>query len=693
MDDKQPAAPQAPRPGAEPPPQEQAKTWRSKVLVLAIALFVLGAIALRLVGESRRAELDPAAVRVDPLRAVEVAFAESGLERLPHGEGVEGLPAALREALGKAGTPPDGAGVRVRAVLEEAVPAASLRLDGGRYPVDGGPRTPAALLKAAGAAGDGGALRVRPVELAWLGYVACRAAGLEPSFAMLGSDPSPLLGRRSPLVARCAGALLFSPPVAGPGAAPTDVDVRQAAVLWLLEAAAVARGAAQPTAVDRFLAVAGVLRPGGPRIAYHRAIAAVASAVGSGGEDGEVQAGLDAASAAIAQRPDPWAQLLVADLLVALDRPVDAWAAVGAVLESAPKLPDALVARGNLQAQRADSAPQAMRAALRAAAKADFEAALEGDADVAGARTGLASLAFAAGDRDAANATLQAAVEGARLDVDAARLLAAMRTEAGDAQAAEAVLARHADIGGPRVARARVEAALATGDAQAALARLAEASERWPQDVELAMQRSDVLRGLGRTDDALAALDGVRAEGSIARQIAMMQADLHIGEGRGADAVTLLEPLVEGPTPPAGSEAAAQRSRAELMLVVALLQAGRGEACDERWKAAVDEGRFGAVDLAGVFLQLDEGQRALDALRFELRPGRPVEVETALMLGVLLTASDDKAGAEAARDELAGRLPEDARASFVADFDAAIAAAQEELDDAALPTDGAAGLP
>ena len=125
----------------------------------------------------------------------------------------------------------------------------------------------------------------------------------------------------------------------------------------------------------------------------------------------------------------------------------------------------------------------------------------------------------------------------------------------------------------------------------------------------------------------------------------------------------------------------------------ALLQAGRGEACDERWKAAVDEGRFGAVDLAGVFLQLDEGQRALDALRFELRPGRPVEVETALMLGVLLTASDDKAGAEAARDELAGRLPEDARASFVADFDAAIAAAQEELDDAALPTDGAAGLP
>lgn len=589
------------------------------------------------------------------------------------------LPVAVTPELKRAATSMGGAeglAAKLKAWRESgALKEVSLR-EARTYPV----RTAGALF---GQLEEGKAKPVHALEAAWLTRGLCEAAGLSCGFVVAdGGVQTPLILSHTHVGVQVNNGPLLQP-LGHVGEQHHKVSDELVASWWLLVRAQANRGRSEYKAAHADIALAAKLAPASVAPRFARGVVQL--------DQGLIDRGLDTCETALAKQEDPFARLFLADVVAAMEKPFKAYQHVQQVLKNVPNLAEAHVSLGLLDAGRAQTAPEKDKQKLLDKASAGFKKALELATNVPGARAGLAQIALMSGKTEEAERLLKEAVDK-HGDAQAALVLAELLGMGERSAEAVTMLRKLGKNDDERFVIALVKALAVSGKAAEALKEAKASSSRFPANAQLGLLVADLLRQSGQIKEAILALEPHK-KGAEGTRIAAMQAQLYLQNNQAAEAITALEPLVKAnPT----------SKELHLLMIVAYGIGKKPSKQAEAWTTAVKSGVLTWLDVAGVLIETGNAPGAERVLRAGLKTVS-VTAESgqrlAVMLAMLLTASDRKTEAIKLRDTLAAKIADAAgKATFVKAFDEAVNGAEAEMKNmaterAAAPTAPAGDAP
>lgn len=509
----------------------------------------------------------------------------------------------------------------------------------------------------------GKARPVHSVEAAFLTRAMLLARGEEAEFVTeTAGVQSPLLLSRTRLGVRSKGQIL-EPLASQPMQTPAPVSLDQASVWWLILRAHGERVNGEFAKMNEDLKAADTLLPGDPGVMFARGVADL--------DQGMAEPGVAKCEQALAKKEDPLARLFLAEVAVALEQPVKALQRVEEALKAAPDLPEGLVTKGILAAQRISTVPDGQKPAQKAEAKALFEKALQRDPKVLGARAGLAQLRLLDQDEAGATALLQDAVTKDK-DLESALVLSdLLRRGKKPAEAIKVLEGLGLQPEDERYVMALLQSYMAAEQPEKAMATVEEAHKLSPASRQIALMRADLLRQSGRTAEAIVALEPLKT-GADGERMGLLQAQLYLQDHQMDKAIKLLEPIVAGkPT---------ERDPTALLLMA---YAGAGQK-DPAMKVkalalakkAMDAKLLKGGDVAGLMLQGGDPVMAEQVLTEAVKVAP--EVDTVGTLAMIYTASGRKDQAAKLREEV-GKVPVKGK-ELQEMVDKAVTAAQAELD-------------
>ncbi|MSP92038.1 MAG: tetratricopeptide repeat protein [Myxococcales bacterium] len=511
---------------------------------------------------------------------------------------------------------------------------------------------------------------VHPIEAAFLCRALLTARGERAEIVREGAGlQTPVMLGRSRFGVR-AGAHIAEPfatiatPPAGPMTQPVGVSDSEAIATWLVVRGQAARLRGDHAAARLDFAAADALVPGFAPALFGTGAADI--------DQGMHDKGIAACDEALRRQDDPIAQLYLVEVTSSLDRAVPAMQRAAAVLKKWPTLPEAMVAKGVLLAQRVQTLPAAQKAAAVAEAKALLDKAVAADPKVPGARAAVGQLHLLNQDVAAAIASLRQAVDQHK-DPDAALILAEILRQGGKAAEAVPVLqAANRGFDDERFVLALVTALMESKQEEKALTLAEEAHTADPTSPQLGLLRADLLRRLGKVPEAISALEGLKG-GANGDRIALLQAQLMVQAGKARDALGQIDAVV--------AKNKADRE-AQMLRLVALAAAGQGDAAVKDGQLLIADAVLKPIEVAGAFLQMGDAARAQIVLEAALPKDGTADKpdpDVVGMLAMVHVASGRKEVAVALRDKMVARAGADAETLKQA-IDKAIDTASKELE-------------
>ena len=518
------------------------------------------------------------------------------------------------------------------------------------------PVLPTAALWGEIAAGKGHP--VHAIEVAFLAKAALEARG-EPAELVVETAgvQTPLLLSRTRVGVR-SKAKIIEPFATAAMQKPMPLSVAQATVWWLVLRAHGERIRGDFTLLNEDLNTADALLPHDAAALFAKGVAEL--------DQGLADLGVPKCEQALAKQDDPLARLFLAEVAVALEQPVKALQRVEEVLKSHPDLPEALVTKGILTAQRIQSVPDAQKPAQKAEAKALFEKALQLEPNVLGARAGLAQLLLLDKDEAGAEKLLR---EGVALnkDLESALVLAdILRSQKKLDESIKVLEGLGLTPDDERYVTALVTAYMAADQKQKALDTVDAAFKLNPMNRQLALMRADLLRQAGKVEEAIAALEPLR-QGPDGVRMTLLQAQLYLQVRQPDKAIAQLEPMVAKTPDDRDSQG---------LLLMAYEVAGQKDKAKAVGKKLLDQKLLKPSELANVYLQVGDAEAAAAVLEEAMKTAP--EVEGATALAMIYTASGRKADAVALRDRLA-KTPGELGGKLKAAVDLAITTAEAEI--------------
>lgn len=501
---------------------------------------------------------------------------------------------------------------------------------------------------------------VHSIEVAFLAQAMLTARGEPAEFVTetVGVQ-TPLLLSRTRLGVRTTGGRILEPFATAPMQKPAPVSQAQAQAWWLVLRAHGERVRGDFPLVNEDLKAADLLLPGNAAALFARGVSEL--------DQGLVDLGVPKCEQALAKQDDPLARLFLAEVAVALEQPVKALQRVEEALKSHPDLPEALVTKAILAAQRIQTVPEAQKAAQKAEAKALFEKALAADPNVPGARAGLAQLLLVDKDEAGAEKVLREALAKGK-DLEAALSLAELlRSQKKPEEAIKVLEGLGMAPDDERYVIALVTAYMTNKQPDKGMALVDEAHKINPTNRQIALMRADLLRQAGKNAEAIAALEPLK-QGPEGQRMTLLQSQLYLQEHQADKAIAQLEPLV--------AKSPDERDPQGLLLMAYEI-AGQKDKAQAIGKRMVEKKLLKVAELANVYLQVGDADAATATLE-EAVKGTP-DVESATALAMLYTASGRKADALALRDRL-GKTPGEPGATLKAAVDKAITTAEAEME-------------
>ena len=511
----------------------------------------------------------------------------------------------------------------------------------------------------------GTARPVHAVEAAFLVAALAQAHGDAVIFLTdAGGIQSPLLLSKTRVAVKLGDGTVIEPFAPGqdkPAALvkPQPIPLEQAAAWWLVLRAHAERMTFDFKAANADLSAADAIWPGHAIVAFARGVAQL--------DQGLIDQGLPACEAALAKEDDALARLSLVQMALQLDQPVKAWTLAEQVQKAHPELAEAHLATGVLNLQRAVTAPDAQKADLFAEAKKELERAKQMDPKVVGVNAALAQLMMQQKDMDGAEKLLQEAA--AQKDPDAALLLSEiLRGKGKSDEALKTLEAAGATVEDERVAVAMAQNLMALKKNDEALKTVDAALRANPASRQLMMVRAELLRTLGKLDEAAAALKPLTVAGPDAERARLLQAQLYL-QGHNFDAaLAILEPAYAAK--PADRETL-------LLLLIAYVVGEKGEKAEAMAAKAMKDKVLTAMDVAGVWLQVQQPERAEKLLESVMESGTP-DPDQVTLLAMLYAAADKKGEAIKLRDRMAKKAGDKGDAIKAA-VDKGLAAAEAEM--------------
>jgi len=501
---------------------------------------------------------------------------------------------------------------------------------------------------------------VHSIEAAFLADALLRAAGAKTELVAESDGlQTPLLLSRTRLGVRVIGDKTVVEPLTDkPMQKPQVVQHAQAVAWWLVLRAHSHRVRAEFAQAYLDLSAAAAVAPDEPAVAFARGVADI--------DQGLADKGVPECEAALARRDDALARLFLAEVAQAMEQPVKALQRTEEVLRAHPDLAEALVAKAVLQLQRVATVPENQKAALVTEAQANLDKALTLDKNVPGAKAARAQTALLQKDDAGAEKLLRDAAQGG--DMDSGLMLADLLRKKGDNAGAVAVLqALPQRLDDDRFVLALLTALMANHEAPKALEIANQAYAQSPGNVQIGLMRADLLRMSGKIPEAIAAMEPLKT-GAQGDKIALLQAQLLLQNHEADKAEPQLEAVV----------ARLPDSRdATLLLLMAHAMAQHADKADALGKKAMAQKLLKPMDVAGVYLQSGDAEKAAKVLE-ALVQATPADAEAVGTLAMVYTASGRKKDAELLRDKAAAAAG-DKGAEVRALVDKAIAAAENEL--------------
>ena len=506
----------------------------------------------------------------------------------------------------------------------------------------------------------GTARPVHAVEAAFLVAALAQARGETVSFLTdAGGIQSPLLLSKTRVAVKLVDGTVIEPFAAGAMLKPQAISAEQATAWWLVLRAHANRMTFDFKAANADLAAADAIWPGHAIVAFARGVAQL--------DQGLIDQGLPTCEAALAKEDDPLARLSLVQMALQLDQPVKAWTLAEQVLKSQPELPEAHLAIGVLNLQRSVTAPDTQKPGLLAEAKKELEKAKQLDPKVVGVNAALAQLLMQQKDMDGAEKLLQEAA--AQKDPDAALLLSEILRGKGKSEEALKVLqTAGATVEDERVAVAMAQNQMALKKTDDAMATVDAAIKANPASRQLMMVRAELLRASGKLEEAAAALKPLTESGPDAERARLLQAQLYLQNHDVEKALALLEPALK----------AKPTDRETMMLLLIAYAVGeQGEKADALATTAISQKVLTAMDVAGVWLQVQQPERAQKLLEGLMTTETP-DADQVTLLAMLYAASGKKDEALKLRDRMAKKAG-DKGAAIKDSVDKGLAAAEAEM--------------
>lgn len=512
-------------------------------------------------------------------------------------------------------------------------------------------------LYAAAAAGKG--LPAHAVEAAWLWRAALQARGSAATFVIERKGvTTPLMLSRLRVGLKLADGTVATPFDAQPIAEPAALSDAEAAALWLIVRANVERLQGQFAQVYQDLAVAEALVPGYPAAGFVRGVAQLDQKL--------TDQGVATCEAALAKQPDVMALLFLAEVAMGQSQPVMALQRCEEALKQAPGLPEAQTTKAMVLLQRLQSLPADQREAASKEIGALLDSALKANPPPPGARAAKAQLLLIGNQSQEAENLLRDAVLSHK-EVEAAVLLAELlRSRKANAEAAKVFAGVDAPLDDDRVVLAWVQALMADDKRDDALQLLEKAFAVAPESRTVGLLRAQLLAESGKIKESIAALEGIK-EGDDGEQVAAMQAQLLLQDNQADRAVQILQGL---------RKKHADDKKIGLLLVVALARKGDLAGADALAAQLVQDKVAIAMELAEVWLQAQQMDRAVALLEKEAAAEKP-DPKVAATLAVMYVMQGRKADALKLKERASKTMGAEA-AEFAKAVDEAIAAAEEE---------------
>ena len=212
-----------------------------------------------------------------------------------------------------------------------------------------------------------------------------KARGESAEFVVeTAGSSTPLLLTRARVGVKTAGGTVLEPLATAAMQKPAPVAMAKVAAWWLVLRAQTERVANRFPNSNQDLVAAESLAPGDPSVLFARCVADM--------DQGLFDLGVPKCEQALAKQEDPMARLMLAEVAMGLEQPVKAVQRVEEALKAAPGLPEALVLKGLLVAQRIAQVPDGQKAQLKTEARQLLEDALKADPKAPRARATLAKL-------------------------------------------------------------------------------------------------------------------------------------------------------------------------------------------------------------------------------------------------------------------------------------------------------------
>ena len=622
------------------------------VAVTAVLLAIGGAAAWWQLGRGAAAKSAPAAQGTAPAESMAGRLQKAGLT------GDAALPPGAADAAITAAAAANRDGPALAAYVRTLVGPGKLALQPTTQRRGHPARTTAALFADVVA---GKAQPVHAVEAAFLVAALAEAAGLAPSFLTEGAGiQSPLLLSRTRVAVKLADGTVIEPFAATPLQKPQPISRDQATAWWLVLRAHAERMTFDFKAANADLAAADAVWPRHAIVGFARGVAQL--------DQGLTDQGLPTCEAALAQEDDPLARLSLVQMALQLDQPLKAWTLAEQVQKAHPELPEAHLAVGVLNLQRAVTAPDGQKAGLMAEAKAALEKAKSLDPKVVGVNAALAQLLIQQKDMPGAETLLAEAV--AAKDPDAALLLAELQRSQGKSDVALQTLHdAGANVDDERVAVAMAQNQMALQKTDEALATVAAALVANPASRQLMMVRAELLRQAGKLTEAAEALKPLTESGPDAERARLLQAQLYLQNREVEKGLAILEPA---------QKAKPTDRETTMLLLIGYAVGDQPEKVEALAKSAIAAKVLQPMDVAGVWLQVQQPDKAQKLLEELLAAAEVPDPDQVTLLAMLLTAAGKKDEAIALRDRMAKKAGDKGPAVKEA-VDKGMAAAEAEM--------------
>ncbi len=499
---------------------------------------------------------------------------------------------------------------------------------------------------------------VHSVEAAWLAYALATARGEHPEIVVdSGGLQTLLLFSRTRVGVRVGGTII-EPFASTPMTKPIVLPLDRAAAWWLLQRAHSERVRGDFQLVSADLLAAEALTPGEAAIQFARCVADL--------DQGMPDVGLPKCESALAHQEDPLARLFMAEIAGSMDQPVKAFQRVEEALKAAPDLPEALVTKGMLTAQRISTVPDAQKVEQKTQAKALFEKALTKDPAATGARAGLAQLLLVDHDEATAEKILREAVTQYK-DLECAMILSdLLRSRKQNAEAVQVLETLGSPVDDERYVSAFIQALLANQQADKALVVAEKAHTDNPGNRQIALIRADLLRQSGRIADAIAAIEPLTHWGADTERMNLLMAQLFLQDQKADKALAIVEPIA--------TKHPDERDPNTLLLMTYLL-VGQKDKANTLASKLIAQKVLKMAEVVDILLRSGDHETAEALLVADVKVAP--SAETVTLLGMIYTASGRKEKALELKAEL-GKAGDKAKPLQDA-LDKAITGAEAEL--------------